>query len=301
MGVILYNHRGGDPAVAGGLFGADIGTAQPVPVIVLAAGDGERLAALIQGGAEVRMSVSTTFGDFVAMSGTSMATPVVAGVAALVWARQPSLTNVELRQLLAESAVDLGAPGRDDLYGWGRVDAVRALAQGRPRARCGDGHLDRASEICDGDLIPDKGCEDFGWDDTPQGRLGCNRRCTSVDTSRCACLPGRAPFEVSMDLVQNHIQGGQRGTLATYRVRLAGRPVRGATARVTVRRGGAVAYEYEIGPSNAAGEISDFTPYERTGMTPGLYEFFPVITKGGGRCHDDQPMQPASYTVEIKS
>ena len=45
----------------------------------------------------------------------------------------PHLTNVELRQLLIESAVDLGAPGRDDAFGWGRVDALRALRR-PPRA-----------------------------------------------------------------------------------------------------------------------------------------------------------------------
>jgi subtilisin family serine protease len=62
-----------------------------------------------------------------------MAAPVVAGVAALVWSAFPSLTAAELRQLLSESAVDLGAPGRDDAFGAGRVDAWRAILQGHPR------------------------------------------------------------------------------------------------------------------------------------------------------------------------
>jgi thermitase len=62
------------------------------------------------------------------MSGTSGACPIVAGVAALVLSVDPNLTNVEVRRILLDSAVDLGAPGRDDYYGYGRVDANQAVA-----------------------------------------------------------------------------------------------------------------------------------------------------------------------------
>ena len=62
------------------------------------------------------------------MSGTSMATPHVAGVAALVWSARPALTVEELETILRASAADLGSPGRDDLYGDGLVDAAAALA-----------------------------------------------------------------------------------------------------------------------------------------------------------------------------
>ncbi|MGY1642025.1 S8 family serine peptidase [Geodermatophilus sp. SYSU D00703] len=65
-----------------------------------------------------------------AMSGTSMASPHVAGVAALVAAAAPGLTPDEVEQVLAGSATDLGSPGRDDLYGSGLVDAVRAVRAG---------------------------------------------------------------------------------------------------------------------------------------------------------------------------
>ncbi len=60
-------------------------------------------------------------------SGTSMATPFVAGVAALVKSRNPDLTNAEIRSVLAATADDLGAAGRDSVYGYGRVDAFRAV------------------------------------------------------------------------------------------------------------------------------------------------------------------------------
>jgi subtilisin family serine protease len=65
-------------------------------------------------------------------SGTSMASPHVAGVAALVWADRPGLDVAELEAVLRASATDLGAAGRDDHYGSGRVDAEAALAAAVP-------------------------------------------------------------------------------------------------------------------------------------------------------------------------
>lgn len=59
--------------------------------------------------------------------GTSPCAPMVAGVAALMLSVDPNLTNEEVRRILLDSAQDLGEPGRDDYYGWGRVDARRAL------------------------------------------------------------------------------------------------------------------------------------------------------------------------------
>lgn len=56
-------------------------------------------------------------------SGTSFSSPYVAGVAALTWSQRPTLTNCQLREILTSSAADLGAPGRDAEFGFGRVDA----------------------------------------------------------------------------------------------------------------------------------------------------------------------------------
>lgn len=60
-------------------------------------------------------------------SGTSMAAPVVAGVAALVRSVRPTLNSEQVREVLVSSAKDLGPPGWDSVHGWGRVDAVRAV------------------------------------------------------------------------------------------------------------------------------------------------------------------------------
>ncbi len=66
-------------------------------------------------------------GGYVAFSGTSMATPHAAGVAALIRFKFPSLNAAAVRAKLDAGVDDLGAPGRDALYGFGRVNLVKAL------------------------------------------------------------------------------------------------------------------------------------------------------------------------------
>ena len=61
-------------------------------------------------------------------SGTSMAAPHVAALAALVGAARPGLTPDQVEQAITGSAVDLGAKGKDTTYGYGRIDAPAALA-----------------------------------------------------------------------------------------------------------------------------------------------------------------------------
>ncbi len=60
-------------------------------------------------------------------NGTSFSAPIAAGVAALCLAVNPALTNAELVSILEQSADDLGAPGFDNYFGWGRVNAFRAV------------------------------------------------------------------------------------------------------------------------------------------------------------------------------
>lgn len=60
------------------------------------------------------------------MSGTSMASPHIAGTAALVMYAHPDWTNIQVRQQLQNTADDLGVAGRDNVYGYGLVDADQA-------------------------------------------------------------------------------------------------------------------------------------------------------------------------------
>jgi thermitase len=66
------------------------------------------------------------------LSGTSMACPHVAGVAALIWSEFPSMSRDALRLHLRDTADDLGPPGFDVYYGYGRVNAKRAVTEPLP-------------------------------------------------------------------------------------------------------------------------------------------------------------------------
>lgn len=61
------------------------------------------------------------------ISGTSMATPHVSGVAALIWYDDPNLSSAQVRDILDNTAQDLGATGKDNLYGHGLVRADSAV------------------------------------------------------------------------------------------------------------------------------------------------------------------------------
>ena len=67
-------------------------------------------------------------GDYGFMSGTSRAAPHVAAVAALVRSANPGWSATQVETALERTAVDLGTAGRDDLFGYGRIDAAAALA-----------------------------------------------------------------------------------------------------------------------------------------------------------------------------
>ncbi len=65
-------------------------------------------------------------GGYKSISGTSMATPHVSGVAALVWSHYPQCSNVQIRNALNKTAVDKGTAGRDVNFGFGIINAKAA-------------------------------------------------------------------------------------------------------------------------------------------------------------------------------
>ena len=66
-------------------------------------------------------------------SGTSMACPVAAGVGALTLSRNPSMSPSQLALALEQTADDLGPRGRDNDFGYGRVNAYRAVTSSSPQ------------------------------------------------------------------------------------------------------------------------------------------------------------------------
>jgi subtilisin family serine protease len=117
VGAVVYNN-------AAGSFGGTLGTTVTnIPSVT--ASDTEGAAMLGQLGQSAIVSVTAS--NYAFFDGTSMATPHVSAVAALVWALRPSCTAAQLRASLNLSAQDLGAAGRDNKFGHGLVQAKAAF------------------------------------------------------------------------------------------------------------------------------------------------------------------------------
>jgi thermitase len=78
--------------------------------------------------AGVKVMSTKRGGGYEELSGTSMATPNAAGVAALIAYHNPSWTAAQIRSKLDSGVDDLGAPGRDPTFGFGRVNLAKALS-----------------------------------------------------------------------------------------------------------------------------------------------------------------------------
>ncbi|WP_079910528.1 S8 family peptidase [Paenibacillus sp. 32352] len=80
------------------------------------------------------VSIASTYphNQYAALSGTSMASPHVTALAALIRSVNPQLKNTEVMQIMRDTAQDIGPKGKDPYYGYGLIDVVAALnkAQG---------------------------------------------------------------------------------------------------------------------------------------------------------------------------
>ncbi len=75
----------------------------------------------------VNTTSHATCSGYTQMSGTSMATPHAAGAVALILEANPALDHFDVKAILEASAVDLGASGKDNTFGAGRIDVYEAV------------------------------------------------------------------------------------------------------------------------------------------------------------------------------
>ncbi len=131
VAAIIYNN------VSGGFSGTlGEGNSSTVPAIALSQEDGQFLVAnKLTLNTTVVSTVDKPANGYDYFNGTSMATPHVSGVAALVWSYNTSWTNDQVRKALQASAQDLGTAGRDNSYGYGLVQAAAA----RDKLQAGSG------------------------------------------------------------------------------------------------------------------------------------------------------------------
>lgn len=132
--------------VAAGNFGSSGGipsypASDDHVVSVAALGTGDNLASFSSYGSWLTVSAPgvnipacNNSSGYWAPSGTSPAAPQVAGLAALVFATNPSLCNSQVVNLIEQNADDLGAPGFDSTYGWGKIDVAKTLAAAKTTA-----------------------------------------------------------------------------------------------------------------------------------------------------------------------
>ncbi|HEU4843809.1 MAG TPA: S8 family serine peptidase [Burkholderiaceae bacterium] len=116
VGAVVYNN------VAGALNGTLGGTVTNIASVGVSDTDGASLMAQL--GQPATLQVAAT--NYALFNGTSMATPHVSAVAALVWSYFPRCSASQIRNTLDKAALDLGAPGRDPHFGYGLVQAKAA-------------------------------------------------------------------------------------------------------------------------------------------------------------------------------
>ena len=116
VGAVVFNNAAGG---YGGTLGTTVTT---IPSVT--ASDTEGAAMKLQLGQSATVAVAPT--NYAFFDGTSMATPHVSAVAALVWSYFPACTAAQIRSTLGKSAQDLGAAGRDTKFGFGLVQARAA-------------------------------------------------------------------------------------------------------------------------------------------------------------------------------
>jgi thermitase len=127
--------RGGVVTVSSGNYGTFDSKGDVKPILTVGAVDGgDALYSWSNRGNHLDLvgpgcvtATARMGGGYTSACGTSFSAPVVAGVAALVVAANPGLTAQGITDALLGTAEDLGAAGWDSSYGWGRVNAYRAV------------------------------------------------------------------------------------------------------------------------------------------------------------------------------
>jgi subtilisin len=125
VGLIIHNNVSGN--FAGTLSTATDPQGRPwLPVVSVSLSEGLYLREQITS-KPTTLHLAIYPGDINSISGTSMASPHVAGVAALILSKHPTWTPAQVREQLRKSVDDLGAPGWDPVFGYGRINARKAV------------------------------------------------------------------------------------------------------------------------------------------------------------------------------
>jgi subtilisin family serine protease len=185
--VISNNIEGGLTATLGA------GNSSTIPAIGISQADGVTLLDAVGQSVTVVSNVTKPASGYEAWDGTSMATPHVSAVAALVWNHVPTATNAQIRSALTSTAEDLGVAGRDAYYGYGLVRAKAALDA-----------LQGSGPSCTVTQSPESSCSDATDND-------CDGQTDAADSDcqggSCTLGPLGAACTISADCCSNNCKG----------------------------------------------------------------------------------------------
>jgi serine protease len=127
IAAVVYNNSASDATCGDFLGTLGDGVSSTIPAISVSCQAGSEAVAQSGASSTVVSKNETPASGYEAWDGTSMATPHVSGVAALVWSHNTAWSNDTIRTALRSTAQDLGAAGKDNSYGYGLVQAKAAL------------------------------------------------------------------------------------------------------------------------------------------------------------------------------
>jgi serine protease len=127
VAAVLYNNAANDATCGdfAGTLGA--GNSSSIPAITVSCAEGSTALGRVGLNGNVLSQMKVPDSGYEAWDGTSMATPHVSGVAALIWGCFPTATNQRIRDAMTATAKDKGTAGRDNSYGFGIVQAKAAV------------------------------------------------------------------------------------------------------------------------------------------------------------------------------
>ena len=89
-------------------------------------------------------------------SSTGYAAAQVSGLAALIWSVNPNLTHHQVEKIITSTAVDLGDPGWDEYFGWGRIDAAAAVMTTTHYLEVEPANVLDLGRVCDHGISPSR-------------------------------------------------------------------------------------------------------------------------------------------------
>jgi len=133
--------------------------------------------------------------------GTYAAAAQVSGLAALIWSVNPNLTNVQVTGIITSTAVDLGDPGWDEYFGWGRIDAAAAVMTTTHYLEVEPANVVDLGRVCDHGVLP-------SWTITNPNTNASTWRAVPTDDWLSISGPeGFTPSLATVSIDSSHLQG----------------------------------------------------------------------------------------------